>query len=311
MKRLTEERYRSASRYMKNHARSLERKLFLVRFAGKPAGDAVDELTQYRNPDRGYGQALEPDMRSPSSSSLETAMALFHMRDLGLDAEHPLVSEAIAYLIETIDPERWVWKPTPADINTYPHGPWWSDLDGQLGKTFDDFAVIPRARIVALLHHYSDAVPSHEWLQELTERTVASIEELANERLWSGTLAYSLEIADELCVPDSYRDRVTKRILLEIRSLVTLDEEKWSTYGTPPVLIAPRPECIAAHALQEDVARNLDWLIDQQTERGCWEPNWFWVKAYPDAWEIAKREWCGVVTYETLSALRAYGRLPA
>ena len=226
MRRLPGEQYESAKRYMENNARPLERELFLVRFADKPAEDALAELTQYRNPDRGHGQALEPDMRSPGSSSLETALALFHMRDLGLGADHPLVAEAVAYLVETIVLERWVWRPTPEDINEYPHGPWWNDVDGQLEKTFDDFVVIPRARIVALLHHYADAVPSRDWLGELTERTVASIEALPSERLWSGTLAYALEIADEPSVPESQRQRVSDRILPEIRSLVTLDEEK-------------------------------------------------------------------------------------
>ena len=309
MKQLAMGQYQLAKRYMENHARPLERELFLVRFAGKPIEGALDELTRYRNPDRGYGQALEPDMRSPSSSSLETALALFHLRDLGLDAGHPLVAEAIAYLIETINPERWVCRPTPADINEHPHGPWWNDVDGQLEKTFDDFAVIPRARIVALLHYYADVAASRQWLIELTERAIASIEALPSERLWGDTLAYSLEIADEPSVPESYRNRVSSRILPEIRSLVTLDEEKWSTYCTPPVLVAPRPDSVAAPALREDVRRNLDWLIDRQTERGCWEPNWSWGKAYPDDWEIAKREWCGVVTYEVLSTLRAYNRL--
>ncbi len=270
MRRLPEEQYESAKRYMENHARPLERARFLSRFANKPVADVLDELTRYRNPDGGYGRALEPDMRSPSSSSLETAMALFHMRDLGLGADHPLVSEAIAHLVETVDPEYWVWKPTPEDINEHPHGPWWNDVDDQLEKTFDDFVVIPRARIVALLHHYADIVPSRDWLQELTARTVASIEELANERLWSGTLAYALEVADEPSVPEPYRKRIADRILPEIRTLVTLDEERWSTYGTPPVLIAPRPDSVAAAALKEDVGRNLDWLIGRQTDRGCW-----------------------------------------
>jgi len=294
---------------MEEEARPLERELFRVRFEGGAVDGALAELKQFRNSDRGFGLGLEPDMRAPGSSSLHTGIALAHLRDLGVGSNHPLVLDAVAYLVDTLAPETRVWRPTSADVNEHPHGPWWNDHDDELENLFDRFFVIPRARIVALLHSFADAVPSKTWLDDLAEDAVASIEGLANKQLWSGTLAYALELADEPAVPEPLRGRLAERILPVLPSLVTLDEETWPTYCTPPVLAAPRPDCIAAAPIRADIERNLDWLIDRQTERGCWEPNWLWGNAYPEAWKDAKHEWCGVVTYETLSALRAYGRL--
>jgi len=309
VKPLTRERFEAARRYMEESARPLERELFRVRFDGVAIDGTLSELGRYQNPDRGFGLGLEPDMRSPGSSSLHTGIALSHLRDLGVGPDHPLVLDAIAYLADTLEPETHVWRPTSADVNDHPHGPWWNDHGEDLEELFDRFVVIPRARIASLLYRFVDAAPSRAWLDELAEETVASIEALPNEKLWSGTLAYALELADEPSAPEALRRRLADRILPVLRSLVTLDDETWPTYCTPPVLVAPRPDSVGAELIRADIERNLDWLIERQTERGCWEPNWLWGKAYPEAWEEAKREWCGVVTYETLSALRAYGRL--
>ena len=57
----------AASAFMTTHARTLDRRRFAVRFgAGGPEG-LLAALEAYRNPDGGYGWALEPDLRSPES----------------------------------------------------------------------------------------------------------------------------------------------------------------------------------------------------------------------------------------------------
>jgi hypothetical protein len=54
----------------------------------------------------------------------------------------------------------------------------------------------------------------------------------------------------------------------------------------------------------------LDYVVDQQSPHGYWDVTWDW-NDYPDVWKTAKTEWRGVLTLETLTSLKAYGRIEA
>ena len=56
------------------------------------------------------------------------------------------------------------------------------------------------------------------------------------------------------------------------------------------------------------MARRLDMEIERQSDDGSWEPTWAWGQ-YEDAWQVARREWQGHLTLQTLLGLRAYGRI--
>jgi hypothetical protein len=84
--------------------------------------------------------------------------------------------------------------------------------------------------------------------------------------------------------------------------------DAWHGYGLQPVTVVPRPDSPLHHLFAEVVHTNLDWLIEQQGDDGAWAPSWAW-DAYPEAWADARREWQGVLTLDTLLALRAYGRI--
>ena len=63
--------------------------------------------------------------------------------------------------------------------------------------------------------------------------------------------------------------------------------------------------------VESELEANLDYQVAAQADGGAWEPNWTWAGIYPDAWELARREWCGHLTLETLTTLRAFGRIEA
>ncbi len=54
---------------------------------------------------------------------------------------------------------------------------------------------------------------------------------------------------------------------------------------------------------------HLDYQIMHQTPEGPWDPDWSWGGSYPESWKQAKQEWRGQRTLETLTALRAFGRI--
>jgi len=79
----------AAREFLFTHARVLERRLFAHRFAeGEPsereAAAAVERAVDaYRNADGGYGQALEPDCRTPHSQPEAMRWALQVLTDVG------------------------------------------------------------------------------------------------------------------------------------------------------------------------------------------------------------------------------------
>ena len=310
MKRLSLEQFRRARRFLKTEARALDRALFAYRFESAPTSRVTDALAPYQNADGGFGHALEPDVRTPSSSALATGIGLGILKELDRPARDPMVSRAAAYLLETFDAGKAVWRAVPHDANGYPHAPWWHDEDGSLARTFDGFLVVPRARLVGLLHHYAELVPE-DWLDSVTEETVSAIETLEGEAFGGGgdTLRYALELAETDELPQRHKPRLLPRLRDLTERIVSRKPDEWGGYCATPLKIAPSPESAVADALRDDLQRNLDYKIEHQTAEGTWEPTWTWGPVYPEAWEEAKREWRGHLTLETLTSLRAFGRM--
>ena len=73
--------------------------------------------------------------------------------------------------------------------------------------------------------------------------------------------------------------------------------------------MAPTPLSPLADLLADDLQVHLDYLIDQQTLDGTWEPTWNWGESYPADWAQAKEEWRGILTLDMLIALHAFDRL--
>jgi hypothetical protein len=309
MRKLSRKAFDQARHFLEREARALEWALFSHRFEGAPTQDVIDELAAYRNDDGGFGHALEPDLRTPTSSALATGNALEILAELGCSAEHPFVRGAVRYLRASFDERQGVWPVVPQDANDYPHAPWWHDEDGSLVRLFDGFLVIPRAQIVGLLHRFSTHVPA-DWLDALTERTVTDIETI--EPLGSGggdDLRYALTLAESPALPQHWRDRLAQRIRAVAPDVVSRDPGEWDTYTIAPLKIVSSPDSLILDLMEDAVQRHLDYQIAHQSQEGSWDPVWTWGDAYPDVWETAKQEWQGILTLDTLTVLRAFGRI--
>jgi hypothetical protein len=310
MARLSSEQFIRAREFLKTQARPLDRALFAHRFEEAPSDHVVAELGCYRDPDGGFGHGLEPDLRTPKSSALCTGLALQLLQEIDCASDHPFVAAAVRFLLATYDEGQRVWRVIPPDANQHPHAPWWHDDAGSLARTFDNFLIIPRAQLVGLLHHYSELVPQ-DWLDAVTECTVGAIEALEDDAFGGGgdTLRYALELAETDALPDRFKDRLISRLHEVADQIVCRDIEEWGGYCPTPLKIAPTPDSAVADVLWDDLQRHLDYTIDHQTAAGTWEPTWNWGDLYPDAWEQAKLEWRGHLTLETLTSLRAFGRI--
>jgi hypothetical protein len=310
MKKLSRGAFDRARDFIQAQARPLDQALFAHRFEGASADQVTAELAHYQNDDGGFGHALEPDLRTPTSSALATEVALRTLEELGCASDHPMVAHAVRFFLGTIDSEAKVWRVIPRDANAYPHAPWWHDEDGSLARTFDSFLIIPRASVVGLFHHYADLVPA-DWLAELTEHTVATLETMADDAFAGGgdSLRYALRLVETKALPQSYKDRLVPRLCRLSRKFVSCDPQEWGGYVAAPLKVAPTPDSLVADELRAGLEMYLDYQIDYQTPEGTWEPTWTWGDFYPDVWEQVKREWYGALTLEVLTALQAFDRI--
>ncbi len=105
MKKLTAEQFAHAQNFLCSQARPLEKAIFELEFEGGSVDGVLSELRKFQNPDGGFGQALEPDVRTPTSSALCTEMGLRYLAERSLPADHPMVKAAVKYLLESFNNE--------------------------------------------------------------------------------------------------------------------------------------------------------------------------------------------------------------
>ncbi len=309
MKRLSREAFGRARQFLVTQARPLDRALYEHRFEGTPVEGVLAELARYQNEDGGFGHALEPDVRTPSSSALCTGIGLRLLRELGCFPDHPMIGRAVEYLFTTCDPETKTWRALPHDANAHPHAPWWHDEAGSLARTFDGFRIIPRAQLVASLVHYAADVPA-DWLADVAQDTVAAIE--SAESLGAGggdDLAYAIDLAEAEGLPPDLRERLVRRVRAVVPQVVSVDPQEWTSYCLPPLKVASSPDSLVADLLEDALQAHLDYVIEGQTAEGTWEPTWTWGELYPEVWPQARLEWRGEITLETLTTLQAFGRI--
>ena len=309
MKQLSREAFDLARQFLKTRARAIDRALFEHRFAQTPTENVLVELVRYQNSDGGFGHGLEPDLRTPTSSALATAIGLQILKELDCPADHPMVKQAVEFLMTTCSTATHVWRIIPTDANEYPHAPWWHDDGESLARTFDSFRINPRAELVGLLHHYASLVPAR-WLDEVTESTVACIE--TAEKLGAGggdDIVCAISLAETVELPGRAKTRLAARIRAVAPVVVSRDPQRWSSYCTPPLKLAPSPHSLVADLILEELQSHLDYQIDHQAPQGTWEPTWSWGRLYPEVWEQARLEWRGKLTLDNLATLRAFGRV--
>jgi hypothetical protein len=305
MRSLSAEAFGRAKEYLMTSGRPLEQARFRSLFEDGSLEDVAAALAAFQNPDGGYGHALEPDARAPTSGALATSVGLGVLRDVGATADHAQVRAAVGYLLATLDPDEKVWRIIPADANDYPHAPWWTDEDGSLRQAFGAYEVNPRADLVGLLHTYARLVPA-DMLDDLTERTIASIEASDQEE---HALICAVRMAETKELPARYRERLAPRVRELVMQTATRDPAAWSEYGPQPLWYVSAPDSLCAADLAEATPANLDFLIESQSEDGSWKPTFNWGGMYPDAAPQAERDSTSMLTYRALAQLRAFGRI--
>ena len=302
---LTSDAFRKASNFMKLLARPLERAMFQHEVEDGPVQAVVDALAEFQNDDGGFGHGIEPDIWMPDSSPLSTTVALQHVSALGLSHDHPLVSSAIAYLIDRYDTKRAGWSKVSWEVEDAPHAPWWN-YSPRLDGPFDPAGWgNPSAEIIGYFHEYRSLVP-REFLDMTTALALENLAEQPAEIEMHVLLCY---LRMQARLPDDIAAGLSDQLTAAGQAVVATGPSEWKSYHAPPIGLAPNPDSLLAISLRTTTDKYLDHLIESQSSDGSWAPFWTWGEQYAHAWEVAKRQWAGHLTLSNLRAFKAYDRL--
>jgi hypothetical protein len=300
MKRLSHDAYERAVKYLKSEGRPLERARYALLFEGGDRAAVLTALESYQNPDGGFGCGLEPDLRLAESSVIATTIAFQTLRECAAPAAHPIVTRACVYLMATFDSNHLNWPIIPPNVDDAPHAPWWTYEDTIATRLSN-----PRAEIAVYLYDYAERFPA-----SLPDRIGAAVV----DHLLAGP--DTLEMHDLLCylrfyespkLPTTIKAQLTPKLTRILNTIVTRDPDAWKAYGLPPLSVIATPESPFATLFTSELAVNLDFVMDQQSQVGYWTPNWSWEPL--TAWSQAERDWRSVITLNTLLQLRAFDRL--
>lgn len=297
MRKLTTDAIRRAENYILLSSRILERRRFDYLFGSGRPDDVVAALLPYRNPDGGFGHALEPDGRGPGSQPVTAGSALSIMDEVGA-AGGDLVTGVCDYLVSISADDGGLPFVHP-NLRDYPRAPWWQIPDSYEGS------LLPTANLVGLL--YKNKI-EHPWLAPATEFCWRMLDALTETHFYEATAC--LSFVDH--VPDRGRaQRAAARLGQIVREggQVSIPDSPESVAKAAGELHFPHdfatsPESLAHQWFSAaELEISLDGLIGSQADDGSWPILWgIWnpVTAY---------EWGGWVTIEALKVLRAYGRI--
>jgi hypothetical protein len=280
-----------AVQFLAANARVLDRRRYERLFAGGGAQPVRDAVAAYRNPDGGFGQALEPDGRAAASqpAAVELALRILHETDVW---DGDLAVGACAWLEATAPAGGGAAFVDPG-LDIWPHAPWWVPEEGRPAS------LIITGLIAGTLHARK---VRHPWLDRATGVMWSRIAQLSEPTGYGmlGVLRFLQYVPD--------RDRALAVFgqiapLITDSGIVTLDPDAPGEVHSP-LDFAPRPDSLGRALFDEaTIKAHLDHLAHAQLDDGGWTFNWL-------AWSpAAERDWRGYLTVDALSVLHANGRL--
>ena len=303
MKRLTHAVFRSAKNFIMDQGRALDQRRFEFHFETGSADAVLAALAPYQNDDGGFGNSLEPDIRTSVSSALATTVGFQILREIRVPVSHTLVRKGIEYFVATYDESRQVWPIIPPEVEEAPHAPWWNYENS--AETFGQFLVNPRAEIVGYLYEFSDGVPT-KLLKPLAAILLEYLDSPSDEMEMHDILCFA-RLAETEALPN--REVVWEKLAQAAAPRVARNAEQLTGYVLKPLWLVSSPESPLATEFKDEVEMNLDFEIEQQGADGSWSPNFSWGDQYPETWQKAKKEWQSRFTVETLKTLRDFGRI--
>jgi hypothetical protein len=282
----------AATDFIWRNARLLDRHRFAHLFLGHDPAPILNTLRGYQNRDGGFGHALDPDLRAPSSGPVATQYALEILDEAGAP-DNPMIGPAADFLASIARDDGGL----PFMLKSaedYPHAEYFSYAD--------ESSLIQTAANAAALHALH---VSHPWLDRATAWMWDAIGALgagSTDAESAYGLRFTLAFLD--AVPDADRaGGALEALEPAVRGLVVEDPDKAEESRTP-LDMSPWPDARSRRLFDQGlIDRHLDALEAQQLDDGGWDFGWpHWNPA-------GAHEWRGAITFLNLRLLHSNGRL--
>lgn len=277
----------AAEGFIWSAARLVDRHRYALLFNDGPAEPIIDALRGYRNPDGGFGHALEPDLRGPGSQPAATLYALEVLAEAGA-ADSELARDARAWIAQIAAPDGGIPAVVPG-FEHYPHAPWFQPGPG---------SVLTLALAAAF---HAAGVVGDEWLGRATDWAWRSID--SAEQSGGYWLKFALAFLD--AVPDEPRARAaiaSLRARVDPSAIAPVSGAEGEALR--PLDLSPHPRSRSRDLISDvQIEAHLDTIESTQQEDGGWLFDWL-------AWSPAQTtDWRGNVTLRALIWVRDHGRL--
>jgi len=279
----------AARTFVAAHARVLDRSRFALLADGEPPEPVLRALAAYVNEDGGFGRALEPDLRDPSSQPIAVLAAFDVLAEAGA-GDHALARGALDWLETVTAGDGGI----PFLLPSAEEAPLAPFLKPEAGSSFHMTAAVTAAAL-----RLSDAARAHPWVERATAFCWAN---LPGEGAFAYELKYALQFLD--AVPDEER---AVAALEALRPLIPPDRGlpvRGGVEGEELALhvLTPRPGRSRALFDPAAVERALEGYLAAQREDGGWDFDWA-------AWNpVVAWEWRGRLTADAVALLLANGR---
>jgi hypothetical protein len=283
--------FERARTYIYASARLLDRYLFAALFEGGSIHAVKAALSAYQNADGGFGNALEPDLRTPASQPLAVERA-FMILDLIDSFDDPMVAKACDWLNIVTTAQGGLPFALPS-LEGYPHAPWM--------QTGDPIAQVnPTAALCGILlkHHVR-----HPWVERASAFCWQAIPQLETD--FFHEILPAIEFLQHTPDRHSEADAELQRFrgIVARPGVVALDPLA-SGYVKYPPDWAPTPASFLRPVFDDaTLAVHLQALANRQQADGGWPINWTALSP------AAEAEWRGWKTIEALLTLHAYAGL--
>ncbi len=285
----------AAERFLLTNGRVLERHRLAVLLHAGPVDRVLAALRVYRNPDGGFGHALEPDARGAHSEPLSTQTALDVLDEVGA-LQDPMVADALTWIASLALPDGGVPFALPAVLDA-PHAPWVTPGTSGSHLTFAFAALAHRAR-----WSFGAETDTQRWINRAVEWCWSRLDDPGD--LTAYDVKFGLEFLD--ATPDDERARAA---VARVAPLIRADGTLPVPGGTDgeqltALTLSPRPGTRSrALFAVEAIDGELDQLEAGQQPDGGWTFDW-------GTWSPAQQvEWRGLVTLSALTTLLAHGRV--
>lgn len=305
MRKLSKTLFNQLNSYMGTEARPLERSIFNYYFNGSIGDDILDSLEEFQNSDGGFGQGIEPDFKLMQSSPMATSIGLRYLSKLdNSDRAQNMIDKAVKYLETTFDENRNGWYSVSSNVNNYPHAPWWEFRD-DINMTVIDYSWgNPTVELIGYLYKYKAYLNNLD-IDSLINYAITNLNERTEFNSEHEIFCY---IRMYNTLNEKFSSQIADTLKLAVSQLVNINQSEWINYVPTPLRFIEVDSKNSFGIKRKFIDQNLDYLIDRLEEDGRILPTWQWDK-YLEEWEIAKIEWMGILTLESLLSLLKFNRI--